>query len=72
MLTDLDNYPNKVNWAYLVRDLVSGMGFDEVWLNQGVGDVKLFTSLFKQTLTDNFIQNWQERLNNSLVEQTFM
>ena len=65
MLTDLDEYPNKINWAYLVKDLLSRMGFYHVWLNQGVGNVNLFLNLFKQRLTDNFTQIWHERLSNS-------
>ena len=65
MLSDLEEYPNKINWAYLVRDLLSRTGFQDVWLNQGVGNMKLFLCLFKQRITDNFIQNWHERLNNS-------
>ena len=31
--------PTKVNWASQVRDLLSRMGFYDVWLAQGVGDV---------------------------------
>lgn len=65
MLLDLDERPNKTNWAYLVKDLLSRLGFYEVWLNQGVGNIEIFLSLFKQRLTDNFVQNWLERLNNS-------
>ena len=65
MLTDLDEYPNKINWAYLVRDLLSRMGFYLVWLNQGVGNVYAFLNLFKQRLTDYFTQNWHERLSIS-------
>ena len=65
MLSDLEEYPNKINWAYLVRDLLSRMGFQDVWLNQGVGNMELFLSLFKQRITNNFIQNWHGRLNNS-------
>ena len=34
----------------------------EIWLNQGVGNIDIFISVFKQRLTDIFIQNWQERL----------
>lgn len=41
------------------------MGFYHVWLNQGIGNVTAFLNLFKQRLTDNFIQNWLERLSNS-------
>ena len=65
MLSDLADRPNKVNWAYLVKDLLSTMGFYEVWLGQGVGNVGFFLKLFKQRLNDNFIQNWNDRLNNS-------
>ena len=65
MLSDLADRPNKVNWAYLVKDLLSTMGFYEVWLGQGVGNVGVFLKLFKQRLNDNFIQNWNDRLNNS-------
>ena len=53
----LAGYPNKVNWAYLVKDLLSRLGFYHVWLNQGVGNVNAFLNLFKQRLNDNFTQN---------------
>ena len=42
MLADLEEYPNKINWAYLVKDLLSRMGFYDVWLTQGVGNLRLF------------------------------
>ena len=51
MLADLEEYPNKVNWAYLVKDLLLRMGFYDVWLTQCVGNLRLFLSLFKQRLT---------------------
>ena len=54
MLADLEEYPNKINWAYLVKDLLSRMGFYDVWLTQGVANLRLFLSLLKQRLTDNF------------------
>ena len=41
------------------------MGFIEVWIQQGVGYINYFISVFKQRLTDNFIQNWQSRLAES-------
>lgn len=62
MMTDLALLPNKVNWASLVRDLLMSLGFYEVWLNQGVGNYDVFIAIFKQRLTDTFIQGWQERL----------
>ena len=42
MLEDLEEYPNKIKWTYLVRDLLSRMGIYDVWLNKGVGKLKLF------------------------------
>ena len=62
MLNDIDELANKINWASLVRHLLMSLGFYEVWLNQGVGNVDIVISVFKQRLTDNFIQNWQDRL----------
>ena len=61
MLADLEVYPNKVNWAHLVTDLLSRLWFCHVCLNQGVGNVNALLNLFKQRVT----QNWHERLSNS-------
>ena len=41
MLSDLDLHPDKKKWAYVVRDLLSNLGFYDVWLNQGVGNIQL-------------------------------
>ena len=65
MLQDLELLPNKVNWASLLQHLLMSLGFNEVWINQGVGNINVFLSMAKQRLTDNFLQGWQERLNNS-------
>ena len=65
MLEDLELNPNKTNWASLLRHLLFSMGFNEVWIQQGVGNINNFISVFKQRLTDNFIQNWQSRLAES-------
>lgn len=35
MLNDLEELPNKTNWASLVRNLLMSLGFYEVWLSQG-------------------------------------
>ncbi len=45
--------------------MLSESGFYHVWLAQGVGDVKILLSLFKQRLNDTFIQSWQTRLADS-------
>ncbi|MCG8033307.1 MAG: reverse transcriptase family protein, partial [Candidatus Thiodiazotropha taylori] len=65
MLRDMESRPNTVNWASLVRHLLMSVGFYEVWLQQGVGNYTAFISLFKQRITDNFIQNWHARLDDS-------
>ena len=65
MLNDLEELPNKTNWASLVRNLLMSLGFYEVWLSQGVGNINIFLSQMKQRLNDTFIQNWHERLSNS-------
>ena len=65
MLRDINQLPNKVNWASLLRDLLMSLGFYNVWLNQGVGNYNEFMSVLKQRLTDNYVQNWSSRLDNS-------
>ena len=62
MLQDVEAHPNKVNWAVLVRNLLSELGFYEVWVQQGVGNYNVFISLFKQRLTDNYVQNTNAQL----------
>ena len=61
MLQDLEVLSNKVNWASLLHHLLMSLGFNEVWINQGMGNVNVFLSMAKQRLTDNFLQGWQER-----------
>ena len=65
MLTDIDINDRKTNWALLVKKLLSNLGFYEVWLQQNVGDVNIFLILAKQRLKDNFVQKWNEELNQS-------
>ncbi|MCG8048238.1 MAG: reverse transcriptase family protein [Candidatus Thiodiazotropha endolucinida] len=65
MLNDIERHPTVVNWASLVRDILLPLGFNEVWLQQGVGDFSRFLSLFKQRLKDTFIQSWHSRINDS-------
>ena len=55
MLNDLEELPNKTNWASLVRNLLMSLGFYEVWLSQGVGNINIFLSQMKQRLNDTFI-----------------
>ena len=41
------------------------LGFYVVWLDQGVGNYKGFMIVLRQRLTDNFVQNWHSRLEDS-------
>ena len=60
MLDDIASNPNVKNWASMVY-----IEFYHVWASQGVGNVKNFLTIFKERLSDNFIQNWEERLHAS-------
>ena len=43
-----------------VKQFLENLGFNHVWLSQGVGDVTRFMSFLKEQISDNFIQNWKE------------
>ena len=42
MLSDIELYPNKTNWAKLVKHLLESLGFADAWLYQSVGNTDLF------------------------------
>ena len=66
LYNDCINVPNKVTWITLLRNLLGNLDFMDVWLQQSVGDRVLFLNLVKQRLTDQFIQNWNSILNDSI------
>ena len=53
-----------MTWKYfqikksLLRDILSSLGFFDVWIFQGVGNKQLFLNLAKQRLKYHFLQNW--------------
>lgn len=57
MLKSLDE-TGKHTWATCVKDLLTRNGFGHVWLEQGVGDINSFLSLFKERAIDNYKQEW--------------
>lgn len=71
MLNDLELHPNKSNWASSVKYLLESLGFNDVWYSQGVGNVNLFLTIFKQRLKDVFIQNWNSRILGSTRARTY-
>ena len=48
MQNDIEARPNTVNWASLLRDLLTSLRFHEVWIHQGVGNYNNFISAVKQ------------------------
>ena len=64
-MSDINHNPNKLNWVSFVRGLLSHLGFQYVWLQQGVGNVNAFLNELRQRLIDNFVQNWNRRLHDS-------
>ena len=65
MIYDIAGHPRKSNWALLVKYLLGSLGYNEVWLHKGVGDINLFLKIVKQRLCDNFIQIWNAEINQS-------
>ena len=65
MKNAFDDDNSTINWAALVRKLLCEMGFYEVWLQQGVGDVNIFLSAFRQRVYDQFQQPWHNEIQNS-------
>ena len=49
----------------ILQHLLSSLGFYEVLLAQGVGNVNAFVRVFEQRLRDNNVQNWNSRVENS-------
>ena len=55
-----------------VRHLLQSIGFNNVWMNQGVGSVDLFIRILKERLNDNFIQNWNSELKEFSRARTYV
>ena len=49
MLEDIASNPNVKNWASMVKNTLSNLGFYHVWAYQGVGNVKNVLTIFKQS-----------------------
>lgn len=65
MLNTIERHPNTLNWANQVKCLLSHYGFYHLWLFQGVANVNVFLELFKQRLSDVYVQEWNSRLEES-------
>ena len=47
------------------------MGFGHVWIEQGVGNINMFIRIFKERLTDNFVQSRDDEIQNSFRANTY-
>ena len=63
MLNDCQR--GKVNWVSKVKSLLENNGFLYVWNNPDIINIKTFPLLFKQRLTDQFVQAWTATLSVS-------
>lgn len=72
MLSDIEAQPLKTNWASRTRDLLSRLGFMEVWDLQGVGNIEAFLKTFRQRVRDIYTQNWHSRLENSTRARCYL
>ena len=66
MLNDIETVPTTVNWLlfwniFLLKHILLSLGFQEVWVQQGVGNYNAFISVLKQRLTDTIIKDWRAR-----------
>ena len=55
---------NTTNWASLVKDLLSSLGFNEVWLQQRAGNYSIHVSS-KAEAYGHIHTNWHKRINGS-------
>ena len=62
---DFKSNHDKKKWRSRLYGLLCTLGFSIAWLFQDIGDSVLFLSLVKQRLEDQFIHNWNGRLEYS-------
>ena len=70
MWNDLQLFPDKNSWVNSIKIIFEIVGFNIVWLTQGVESVKLVLSVFKQRLYDNKFQIWNADLQTSSRART--
>lgn len=58
----IQDQSGKRNWASEIRELLTKIGFDTVWLNQNVNNVNAFLDACKQSLFDIFIEDWSTKV----------
>ena len=56
----------KINWALLVRQLLSRLGFMYVWIAQRVGSIAIFINVFKQRVKARLENSSRARFYNQI------
>ena len=55
---------NKNNWASSICFTLYRYGYEHVWENQGLCDIRAFLCEFKQRLIDGYLQGWNRDINS--------
>ena len=71
MFEDMQLHPERLSWAKSVKQLLESLDLNHLWLSQGVGYVSRFMNIFKERISDHFIQNWNEQIENSTMANTY-
>ena len=64
MLKRQDEF-GRVHWVTTVKNVLYRYGFGYVWVNQEIGNVDMFTNMFKQRIKYCMYQNWAANVNES-------
>ena len=71
IINDMDEQTHTNNWAKCNKNLLDNTSFSEVWNSQGIGNIQLFLSSFKQRIRDIFVENWDSQISNSARASTY-
>jgi hypothetical protein len=70
MLKNMDE-KGKVCWATHVRNTLFRLGFGYVWLQQSIGNEKMFLSELKQRMIDMYKQEWHSSVTTKHIFQNY-
>ena len=62
---------NRRNWASEIKDDLCRSGSGHVWHFQGVGNEVSFIQVFKERLTDKYLQTWHVGVSESDKLRTY-